>query len=215
MSLCGTDERTNKHLKIELLSQWKLEAEFRNTQIQERQKTDFSCPDSRRESETALYLPLSPSDWLQGPEWLEDMTWPKTKKNSAFFLNFTNLIMSPCWCLWTGPYASWSVCRPQWFYIFDKFWKKVTSFCNFDNFGQFQQFWTISTNFYNFNNFLQFLITFYNFENWDNFWKFWQLKRQGYLLTSKDQTEIELRLLIPALILFVDLQAVAMVFLQH
>ena len=32
MSLCGTDDkRTNKQLKIELLSQWKLEAEFRNS----------------------------------------------------------------------------------------------------------------------------------------------------------------------------------------
>ena len=29
MSLCGTDKRTNEQLKIELLSQWKLEAEFR------------------------------------------------------------------------------------------------------------------------------------------------------------------------------------------
>ena len=28
MSLCGTDD--DKQLKIELLSQWKLEAEFRN-----------------------------------------------------------------------------------------------------------------------------------------------------------------------------------------
>jgi len=31
MSLCGTDGQTNdEQLKIELLSQWKLEAEFRN-----------------------------------------------------------------------------------------------------------------------------------------------------------------------------------------
>ena len=30
MSLCGTDKRTNEQWKIELLSQWKLEAEFRN-----------------------------------------------------------------------------------------------------------------------------------------------------------------------------------------
>ena len=29
MSLCGTDKQANKQLKIELLSQWKLEAEFR------------------------------------------------------------------------------------------------------------------------------------------------------------------------------------------
>ena len=33
MSLCGTDKRTNddEQLKIELLSQWKLEAESRNS----------------------------------------------------------------------------------------------------------------------------------------------------------------------------------------
>ena len=33
MSLCGTDDdkRTNEQVKIELLSRWKLEAEFRNT----------------------------------------------------------------------------------------------------------------------------------------------------------------------------------------
>ena len=32
MSLCGTDKRqTNKQVKIELLSRWKLEAEFRNS----------------------------------------------------------------------------------------------------------------------------------------------------------------------------------------
>ena len=30
MLQCGTDGRTNEELKIELLSQWKLEAEFRN-----------------------------------------------------------------------------------------------------------------------------------------------------------------------------------------
>ena len=32
MSLCGTDD-DNKQLKIELLSQWKLEAEFRNLRV--------------------------------------------------------------------------------------------------------------------------------------------------------------------------------------
>ena len=31
MLQCGTDKQTNEQLKIELLSQWKLEAEFRNT----------------------------------------------------------------------------------------------------------------------------------------------------------------------------------------
>ena len=31
MSLCGTDNDGDKQLKIELLSQWKLEAEFRNS----------------------------------------------------------------------------------------------------------------------------------------------------------------------------------------
>ena len=32
MSLCGTDgQTTNKQVKIELLSRWKLEAEFRNS----------------------------------------------------------------------------------------------------------------------------------------------------------------------------------------
>ena len=30
MLQCGTDGQTNEQLKIELLSQWKLEAEFRN-----------------------------------------------------------------------------------------------------------------------------------------------------------------------------------------
>ena len=30
MLQCGTDKQTNEQLKIELLSQWKLEAEFRN-----------------------------------------------------------------------------------------------------------------------------------------------------------------------------------------
>ena len=30
MSLCGTDDDDDKQLKIELLSQWKLEAESRN-----------------------------------------------------------------------------------------------------------------------------------------------------------------------------------------
>ena len=34
MSLCGTDGQTNdEQLKIELLSQWKLEAEFRNSGV--------------------------------------------------------------------------------------------------------------------------------------------------------------------------------------
>ena len=45
MSLCGKDERTNdEQVKIELLSQWKLEAEFRNYE----NENDDDLPSRRR-----------------------------------------------------------------------------------------------------------------------------------------------------------------------
>ena len=59
MLQCGTDGQTNdEQLKIELLSQWKLEAEFRNTENSENNENIENNENSERNLKVFLLVDL-------------------------------------------------------------------------------------------------------------------------------------------------------------